>query len=168
MFYAIRPCARTRASSPRQLPTDHDCAVPTRGYQSDQPSHLLLPASRAASCLHAPGNPLTSISRSRLLHLYLTLDKSLHIRTSSAKPTARFLIERIVSCHSGRKKSVSFYGNYVRLPHRNRLIVSRLSPFGKVTLFRASYIARSRAIKHSIASNACECGKGLIPGSQNP
>ena len=54
-FYAIRPCARTRASSLRQLPTDHGCAVPTRGYQSDQPSHLLLPACRAASCLHAPG-----------------------------------------------------------------------------------------------------------------
>jgi len=30
-----------RAISQRQLPTDHDCAVPTRGYQSDQPSYLL-------------------------------------------------------------------------------------------------------------------------------
>jgi hypothetical protein len=28
----------TRAISPRQLPTDHDYAVPTREYQSDQPS----------------------------------------------------------------------------------------------------------------------------------
>jgi hypothetical protein len=32
----------TRASSPRQLPTDHDYAVPTREYQSDQPSQKLL------------------------------------------------------------------------------------------------------------------------------
>ena len=46
-FYAVRLHRPTRVLSPRQLPTDHDCAVPTRGYQSDQPSHLpvvLLPA----------------------------------------------------------------------------------------------------------------------------
>ena len=30
--------ASTRAVSPRQLPTDHDYAVSTREYQSDQPS----------------------------------------------------------------------------------------------------------------------------------
>jgi hypothetical protein len=29
---------RTRDASPRQLPTDHDYAVSTREYQSDQPS----------------------------------------------------------------------------------------------------------------------------------
>ena len=29
---------RTREASPRQLPTDHDYAVSTREYQSDQPS----------------------------------------------------------------------------------------------------------------------------------
>jgi hypothetical protein len=39
MFYAARPFSPTRVLSPRQLPTDHDYAVPTRGYQSDQPSH---------------------------------------------------------------------------------------------------------------------------------
>jgi len=33
---------QTRATSPRQLPTDHDYAVPTREYQSDQPSQKLL------------------------------------------------------------------------------------------------------------------------------
>ena len=32
----------TRGFSPRQLPTDHDYAVSTRGYQSDQPSQKLL------------------------------------------------------------------------------------------------------------------------------
>jgi hypothetical protein len=32
----------TRAVSPRQLPTDHDYAVSTREYQSDQPSRIAL------------------------------------------------------------------------------------------------------------------------------
>lgn len=39
MFYAVRSSDPTRVPSPRQLPTDQDCAVPTRGYQIDQPSH---------------------------------------------------------------------------------------------------------------------------------
>ena len=42
MFYAERAPAPTRASSPRQLPTDHGHAVPTREYQSDQSSRKLL------------------------------------------------------------------------------------------------------------------------------
>lgn len=33
--------SRTRDSSPRQLPTDHDHAVPTREYQTDQSSPIL-------------------------------------------------------------------------------------------------------------------------------
>jgi hypothetical protein len=38
-----RPAFRqTRVFSPRQLPTDHDYAVSTREYQSDQPSQKLL------------------------------------------------------------------------------------------------------------------------------
>ncbi len=37
---------RTRANSQRQLPTDHDYAVPTREYQTDQSS--LIPAQAAA------------------------------------------------------------------------------------------------------------------------
>src|SRR5689334_22303167 len=41
-FYAARFANPTRASSPRQLPTDHDHAVPTREYQSDQSSRMLL------------------------------------------------------------------------------------------------------------------------------
>ena len=44
----MRPALRqTRAPSPRQLPTDHDYAVSTREYQSDQPSHLPLVLSAA-------------------------------------------------------------------------------------------------------------------------
>ena len=42
LFYAVRFPDPTRAPSPRQLPTDHDHAVPTREYQSDQSSLLLL------------------------------------------------------------------------------------------------------------------------------
>ena len=40
---------RTRDFSPRQLPTDHDYAVSTREYQSDQPSHSRL--DRDSRCL---------------------------------------------------------------------------------------------------------------------
>jgi hypothetical protein len=86
MFYAIRPCTRTRAFSPRQLPTDHDCAVPTRGYQSDQPSHSLLPVTRAAAYSHAPRNPLTRISGSRLLRIYVTLDKVAPYQNGKCRP----------------------------------------------------------------------------------
>jgi hypothetical protein len=42
MFYAERFSDPTRALSPRQLPTDHVPAVPTRVYQSDQSSRQLL------------------------------------------------------------------------------------------------------------------------------
>jgi hypothetical protein len=42
MFCAARAAAPTRVLSPRQLPTDHDHAVPTREYQSDQSSRMLL------------------------------------------------------------------------------------------------------------------------------
>ena len=38
MILCGRSSNRTRAFSPRQLPTDHDYAVSTREYQSDQPS----------------------------------------------------------------------------------------------------------------------------------
>ena len=45
--YVGRPQGRTHASSPRQLPTNHDHdggLVPIREYQCDQPSHLLASA----------------------------------------------------------------------------------------------------------------------------
>jgi hypothetical protein len=42
-----RACGPTRAVSPRQLPTDHDYAVATREYQSDQPS---IPLTRHYRC----------------------------------------------------------------------------------------------------------------------
>src|ERR1700721_979468 len=36
--------SRTRDNSQRQLPTDHDCAVPIREYQTDQSSPKTAPA----------------------------------------------------------------------------------------------------------------------------
>jgi hypothetical protein len=45
----------TRVTSPRQLPTDHDYAVSTREYQSDQPSQKLLDRLLALSL--SWGNP---------------------------------------------------------------------------------------------------------------
>lgn len=44
MFYAERATAPTRAFSPRQLPTNHVSAVPTRAYQIDLSSRQFLPA----------------------------------------------------------------------------------------------------------------------------
>ena len=52
----MRPAFRqTRALSPRQLPTDHDYAVSTREYQSDQPSQKLLDRLLALSLSGYPG-----------------------------------------------------------------------------------------------------------------
>ena len=47
-YYAVRFPDPTRATSPRQLPTDHVHAVPTREYQCDQSSRLLLGCHRPA------------------------------------------------------------------------------------------------------------------------
>src|SRR5581483_1349808 len=82
MFYAVRSSDPIRVLSPRQLPTDHDCAVPTREYQSDQPSHSLLVLSLTRS-LSQDNNPNTTCSN----RLYLTLDRSLHIKTSTSAQT---------------------------------------------------------------------------------
>ena len=57
MFYAERFPNPTRAPSPRQLPTDHVHAVPTREYQSDQSSRMLL------RCFIGPAVPNKTSSR---------------------------------------------------------------------------------------------------------
>jgi len=49
---------RTRAVSQRQLPTDHDYAVPTREYQLDQSSPL--PATAAADLVLEKTNTKTT------------------------------------------------------------------------------------------------------------
>jgi hypothetical protein len=57
----MRPAFRqTRASSPRQLPTDHDYAVSTREYQSDQPSQKLLDRRLALSLSGYPSRRLAN------------------------------------------------------------------------------------------------------------
>jgi hypothetical protein len=73
MFYAVRSSDPTRVLSPRQLPTDHDCAVSIRGYQIDQPSHLPLALS-PRSILHYWYNP-----RQGPPTIKTALDRSLHI-----------------------------------------------------------------------------------------
>jgi hypothetical protein len=62
--------SRIRVSSQRQLPTDHDYAVPTREYQLDQSSPL--PASAAA-------DPVLEIQKQKPLHRCADIDRSLHI-----------------------------------------------------------------------------------------
>ena len=58
--------SRTRVSSQRQLPTDHDYAVSTREYQLDQSSPL--PATAAADLV---------LDRKKIRRSHL--DRSLHI-----------------------------------------------------------------------------------------
>jgi hypothetical protein len=72
MVLCGRSSDRTRADSPRQLPTDHDYAVSTREYQSDQPSRKL-PRPRLALLL----NKEKKEERKQLL----VVDRSFHIRT---------------------------------------------------------------------------------------
>jgi len=50
--------SRTRVSSQRQLPTDHDYAVPTREYQLDQSSPI--PATAAAESVLEKTNTKTT------------------------------------------------------------------------------------------------------------
>jgi hypothetical protein len=60
----------TRGSSQRQLPTDHDYAVPTREYQLDQSSPL--PATAAA-------DPVLEEQRQKQLQRFADIDRSHHI-----------------------------------------------------------------------------------------
>jgi hypothetical protein len=72
MVLCGRSSDRTRADSPRQLPTDHDYAVSTREYQSDQPSRKL-PRPRLALLLNR--------KKKEEIKLLLVVDRSFHIRT---------------------------------------------------------------------------------------
>ena len=73
LIYAIgsRP---TRAFSPRQLPTDHDYAVPTREYQTDQSSQKL-----PRPLLALPSNNFNNNSKTH--ECIADLTRSLHIRS---------------------------------------------------------------------------------------
>ena len=48
--------SRTRDNSQRQLPTDHDYAVPTREYQTDQSSPKTAPAAARSVLEKSKGN----------------------------------------------------------------------------------------------------------------
>jgi len=65
--------SRTRDNSQRQLPTDHDYAVPTREYQTDQSSLNLPRLLLALSSRKSKGNykniPTDSTALTRSLHI---------------------------------------------------------------------------------------------------
>ena len=81
MFYAERFPDPTRALGPRQLPTDHVPAVPTREYQSDQSSRQLFGSAVPYKKRRPPSFQRNAdvISNRQTLGL----DKSLHIRTAT-------------------------------------------------------------------------------------
>jgi hypothetical protein len=68
---------RTRDNSQRQLPTDHDYAVPTREYQTDQSSLKTAPAA-ARSVLEKSKDNYKNIPTD-----FAVLTRSLHIRGKS-------------------------------------------------------------------------------------
>ncbi len=78
---------RTRDNSQRQLPTDHDYAVPTREYQTDQSS--LKTAPTAARSVFGKGQKQRQ--RQKQPHSCAELTRSLHIRPPiTARPIGAF------------------------------------------------------------------------------
>jgi hypothetical protein len=73
MFYAERFPNPTRAFSPRQLPTDHVHAVPTREYQSDQSS----PAPSVSSALLSKELPRANLGFFPLWNPHSSLNPAL-------------------------------------------------------------------------------------------
>jgi hypothetical protein len=73
---------RTRDNSQRQLPTDHDYAVPTREYQTDQSSLKLLRLLLALS-----SGKEKQRQRQKQPHCCADLTRSLHIRPSHSLST---------------------------------------------------------------------------------
>jgi hypothetical protein len=78
---------RTRDNSQRQLPTDHDYAVSTREYQTDQSS--LKTAPTAARSVFGKGK-----QRQRQPHCCAELTRSLHIRAMHSLRALNRLKER--------------------------------------------------------------------------
>src|SRR5215472_9103538 len=96
--YICDRLSRTRVSSQRQLPTDHDYAVPTREYQLDQSSPL--PATAAA-------DPVLD-RKKRPAHL----DRSLHINVRIAGNTDRMAsLGRVRPTVGGRRSSFRLAGH---------------------------------------------------------
>ena len=77
--------SRTRDNSQRQLPTDHDYAVPTREYQTDQSSLKTAPAA-ARSVLEKTQRQLQNIPTD-----FAELTRSLHIRAMRSSRSHWFM-----------------------------------------------------------------------------
>ena len=99
---------RTRDNSQRQLPTDHDYAVPTREYQTDQSS--LKSAPTAARSVFGKGKQR---QRQKQPHCCAELTRSLHIRPMRSAshsfrgllglvPLSTLLLNIFVGCWSYR------------------------------------------------------------------
>ena len=98
---------RTRDNSQRQLPTDHDYAVPTREYQTDQSS--LKTAPTAARSVFGKGK-----QRQRQPHCCAELTRSLHIRATRSSTwfsAARIIAWRIDPLKGGSRHLTSDYSN---------------------------------------------------------
>src|SRR5712671_5076748 len=86
---------RTRDNSERQLPTDHDYAVPTREYQTDQSSLKTAPAA-ARSVLEKSKDNYENIPTD-----FAVLTRSLHIRAMrSSRETMREQLRCACRCTS--------------------------------------------------------------------
>ena len=77
---------RTRDNSQRQLPTDHDYAVPTREYQTDQSSLKTAPAA-ARSVLEKTQRQLQNIPTD-----FAELTRSLHISGMELSSPTMYLV----------------------------------------------------------------------------
>jgi len=110
LIYAIgsRP---TRAFSPRQLPTDHDYAVPTREYQTDQSSQKL-----PRPLLALPSNNFNNNSKTH--ECIADLTRSLHIR-SGLLPKPYRLLQR--KCRGRQNESRKL----LTMTHRRHLYGGR-------------------------------------------
>src|SRR5215472_11477443 len=91
---------QTRASSPRQLPTDHDYALSTREYQRAQPSQKLLDWLLALSSPHPVYDRQRKATDNRRLFLLRTVFQNGPRRQGFASPRP----PRALLTASGRSK----------------------------------------------------------------
>src|SRR5258705_3987871 len=97
---------RTRDNSQRQLPTDHDYAVPTREYQTDQSSIKTAPAA-ARSVLEKTQRQLQKHP-----HRFLSIDTVTPYQGFQLEPLGVDVLVRIVS------RCLADYGHIFRDGHR--------------------------------------------------
>jgi hypothetical protein len=95
--------SQTRATSPRQLPTDHDYAVSTREYQSEQPSQKLLDRRLALS----PSGPLCRSSRKTIYNPRLSLLSPVSQNGPRSQGSASPRYHRAPLTAPGRSKKLS-------------------------------------------------------------